>query len=152
MATGCVPGALRLVSWRGASSSSSHALVRLGPRVASFAAPPRPRHRHLRPAPVAHMMLRVPPARCLSPATPESPLEPPSLWQKALQKCKGVSWKHLASLVLLLGCIALGYSANKGDPHALLIIDILDKANKAYKPSLEFTVLLIAVYVSLFSR
>lgn len=82
----------------------------------------------------------------------ESPLEPPSLWQKALQKCKGVSWKHLASLVLLLGCIALGYSANKGDPHALLIIDILDKANKAYKPSLEFTVLLIAVYVSLFSR
>ncbi|XP_037438116.1 uncharacterized protein LOC119305792 [Triticum dicoccoides] len=154
--SGCVPGALRLVSWRGqsSSSSSSRALVRLRPRVASFAAPTRPLHRALPPAPAPHMTLRapLPPARCQAPATPESPLEPPSLWQKVLQACKRVSWKHLTSLALLIGCIAVGYFGNKGDPRALLIIDILDKANKTYKPSLEFAVLLIAVLASLSSR
>ncbi|EMS58653.1 hypothetical protein TRIUR3_33570 [Triticum urartu] len=94
----------------------------------------------------------LPPARCQVPATPESPLQPPSFWETVWQVCKRVSWKHLGTLTLLSGCIAVGFFANKGDPRALLIVDVLDKANKAYKPSLEFAVLLIALFVSLSSR
>jgi hypothetical protein len=79
-------------------------------------------------------------------------LEPPRFWEKVKQVWKRISWKCVCTLLLLLGCTAVGYFANKGDPWAVFIVDVLDKANKAYKPSLEFAALLIAVIISLSSK
>lgn len=50
-------------------------------------------------------------------------------------------WRAVLGLLLLLACTVLGYHGAKGNGRAKFVTDVLDKANKTYKPTLEFAIL-----------
>ncbi|KAL6656263.1 hypothetical protein ACP70R_007089 [Stipagrostis hirtigluma subsp. patula] len=78
---------------------------------------------------------------------------PKSMMKKVIQKVQKLlespNWRSVAVLLLFVGSSVLGYYAYKGSEKAKFIVDVLDKANKAYKPLLELFTLVSKILLAI---
>ncbi|KAL6845895.1 hypothetical protein ACP4OV_023343 [Aristida adscensionis] len=76
------------------------------------------------------------------------PKAPSSLSQKLKYAMDSMTWKSTAGLLVFLGCMGLGFLAINKNDKALMVIDLLDKTNRTYKPVMEASIMALRIVLT----